>query len=81
MVEQQEPRNLVRYAAVGVEFTATFLIPLGLGFWLDSKFGTRPGFTLLGGAIGFAVALKRLIGQGRRIDRDQQHRSDDGSSN
>ncbi len=76
MAEQREPRSLTRYASVGVEFTITFLIPLGLGFWLDSKAGTRPGFTLLGGAIGFAIALRRLIGQGRRIDRDQHRHKD-----
>jgi F0F1-type ATP synthase assembly protein I len=77
MTEQNQPRNLGRYASIGVEFTVTFLLPLGLGFWIDGKAGTRPGFMLLGGAIGFAAALWRLVRQGRQIDREQRQRGRD----
>lgn len=69
----------MRHASMGVEFTFTFLAPLALGYWLDGKEGTTPGFLLLGGAIGFAVGLRRLIGQARRIQRDNQPpKSEDG---
>ncbi len=62
----------MRYASVGVEFTVTFLVPLALGYWLDRREGTTPGFMLLGGSIGFALGLWRLIRQARRIQRENQ---------
>jgi F0F1-type ATP synthase assembly protein I len=78
MTEGNQPPNLGRYASIGVEFTVTFLVPLAVGYWIDGKAGTRPGFMLLGGAIGFAAALWRLIRQGRQIDREQRRGGDDG---
>jgi F0F1-type ATP synthase assembly protein I len=66
MSEGQQRHSLLRYSSLGVEFTLTFLLPLGVGFWLDGKAGTRPGFMLLGGAVGFAVGLWRLIKQARQ---------------
>jgi F0F1-type ATP synthase assembly protein I len=67
-----DPRGLVRYTSVGVEFSVTFLVPLMLGYWLDSREGTTPGFMLLGGTIGFALGLWRLVRQARRIRRENE---------
>ena len=35
----------------------TVLAGLGGGYWLDSRFGTRPVFLLLGAVLGVGVAL------------------------
>jgi F0F1-type ATP synthase assembly protein I len=35
----------------------TVLAGLGGGYWLDSRFGTRPVFLLLGAALGVGAAL------------------------
>jgi hypothetical protein len=49
----------------GVEFAVTIgLLTFG-GFWLDGRMGTLPLWTLLGLALGFAMALYRLIRQVR----------------
>jgi F0F1-type ATP synthase assembly protein I len=72
MAMRNDPRGLIRHATLGVEFTVTFLIPLVLGYWLDRKEGTLPGFMLLGGAIGFALGMWRLVQQGHRIQRENQ---------
>ena len=57
--------NLMRFAIVGVEFILTFALPMVGGLLLDFRLGTIPGFTLLGGAAGFALGLYRLIRQAR----------------
>lgn len=81
MARWNESRGLLRQASLGVEFTVIFLVPLAVGFWLDGKAGTRPGFMLLGGAIGFALGLWRLVRQARQVQKDlgredRQRRSD-----
>jgi F0F1-type ATP synthase assembly protein I len=78
MVLWSDPRGLVRHASLGVEFIVTFLIPLALGYWLDRREGTLPGFLLLGGSIGFALGLWRVVQQGRRIQRENQPPPDEG---
>ena len=75
-------RNLLRYATVGIEFLLVFLLLLYLGWQVDLKLGwSSPGFTVLGGIVGFAVAFYRLAKQGWGILRtDDQARKEDGDS-
>ena len=42
------------------ESVFAILIAGGLGYWVDEQFGTRPGFLLLGLAIGFGAFVLRL---------------------
>lgn len=72
MIQRPNSRGLIRRASLGVEFTVIFLTPLALGFWLDGKEGTRPGFMLLGGAIGFALGLWRIIKQARQVQKESR---------
>jgi len=39
----------------------TILLGLGGGYWLDSRFGTRPWFFLLGGVLGLGLALYQFF--------------------
>ncbi len=75
-------RNLLRYATVGIEFLLVFLLLLYLGWQVDLWLGwSSPGFTVLGGIIGFAAAFYRLTKQGWGILRtDDQARKEDGDS-
>jgi hypothetical protein len=78
MDEKPPPRNLLRYATVGIEFLLVFLAFLFAGWALDRWIGwTRPAVTVLGAIVGFSVAMGRLWKQGwgimqsaRREDRD-----------
>ena len=72
-----DPRGLMRYGSMGMEFTVTVMGPAALGYWLDRWQDTHPGFLLLLAAVGFALGLWRLIGQAIRIRREYQPRSDD----
>ena len=64
-----------RYSTVGMEFTLTFLSLLGGGVWLDKRIGTMPVYTLLGGGLGFAAGLYRLLRRVHEI-RDAASRAD-----
>jgi len=70
-----------RYSTVGLEFVLTFILCLGLGYWLDRRFQTIPGFMLLGAGTGFAAGLYRLVRQGKELSRigDKSRREDDSS--
>ena len=39
----------------------TVLAGLGVGYWLDGRFGTRPVFLLLGGGVGAGVGMYYFI--------------------
>lgn len=74
-MDRTQRNRLLRYSTVGLEFTATFVLMFGAGLLLDQWLGTRPGWSLVGGAIGFGVALRRLLRQGRRMDREARDES------
>jgi len=37
------------------------IVPAGLGYWLDSKWGTAPWLLIVGTVLGFACMLMDLI--------------------
>ncbi len=43
------------------ESALALLIPIGLGYWLDGYFGSRPVGVLVGVALGFAAMMVRLV--------------------
>ena len=51
---------------LGIEFIFCVLLPGALGFWLDTKWGTRPAMMLVGGGLGFAAGLIRLLKASRQ---------------
>jgi len=73
MVETPPQRNLWSYDSAGLEFAVTFGLMLAAGFYLDRALKTGVGFTLLGGAVGFAVALYHLLRKARAARAERQH--------
>lgn len=52
------------YASLGIQFAATILIFVSIGWWLDDEFATTPLFLLLGalfGAVGGFYKLYRTL--------------------
>lgn len=45
------------YADLGLRFALAILISAGGGYWVDSKVGTLPLFTIVGVALGSASGL------------------------
>ena len=56
-------------SAIGVEFAASALGGLFLGYLLDEKLGTSPWLVLVGTLGGFASAVYRTLVLLRRFDR------------
>jgi len=72
--DQPPQADLLRYVGMGTEFFLTFAIFLGAGLLLDLHLGTLPGLTIAGAAVGFALAMYRLVSQARQINRRAQAR-------
>jgi len=62
-------RQLGFVLTVAFTFPAAVLIGYGIGWWLDSKLGTRPLFSLLFLGLGFAAALLELFRELKRMSR------------
>ena len=60
---QRERSTAARYAGVGLQFAITLLVGLGLGTWLDRKFGTAPVFLYLGVFLGAGAAFYSMYRQ------------------
>jgi F0F1-type ATP synthase assembly protein I len=61
--------------AVAIEM----VLPAGVGYWLDSRWGTGP-WLLIGGAIlGLGVAMQHLLQIARAEDQKRKSRSDESS--
>lgn len=64
--EKQRRSNLTeygKYAGLGIQFAATFMVFGAVGFWLDGLWGTRPLFLLAGVFLGATGAFIWLIRQ------------------
>jgi len=60
----QGASDLGRYAGLGVQFALTMAVLGGLGWWLDSRFGTVPWLLVTGvlvGAIGGFVRIVKAV--------------------
>jgi F0F1-type ATP synthase assembly protein I len=57
MAEKQDPRQLLRYSAIGIEFIAVFGLGLAGGLYVDRHSGGGVLYTLLGAASGFVAGL------------------------
>ena len=64
------PSTMYRMAGVGMELVIGVVLFGGLGWWLDSKWQTRPWLMILGGGLGFSAGLWRLIKIARRSFHD-----------
>ena len=71
-------RRWMRFTTVGLEFSITFLACLGLGYWLDTRDRIAPAWMLTCGAIGFGVAMYRLVRQAQEIRKQGDKPPDSG---
>ena len=37
------------------------IIPAGIGYWLDQRWGTKPWLLIVGAILGMAVGMKHLL--------------------
>lgn len=51
----------VRYTGIGLQFLLAMLLPVGLGYWLDSLLATSPWLTAGGAVAGAAGAMVWVV--------------------
>jgi len=50
-------RTLGALGSVGLSFVLAIIIGAGFGYWLDSKFGTKPWLSAIFFILGFAAGV------------------------
>ena len=49
-------REAAPYLGIGTSLAVTVALGVGIGYWLDKKFGTEPIFFLVGALLGLVAA-------------------------
>ncbi|MCP4020672.1 MAG: AtpZ/AtpI family protein [Desulfobacteraceae bacterium] len=62
-------RELGYFASLGMSVAFAIFIGLGIGMWLDKKFGTEPILLLVGLAFGIAAGFSNIIRAGKKAKR------------
>ncbi|MDI6892232.1 MAG: AtpZ/AtpI family protein [Actinomycetota bacterium] len=60
----KEPRHIFEELSsihLGIHLVLSTLIGLGIGYWLDGKFGTRPWLMVVGTFVGAAGGFLEII--------------------
>lgn len=72
-------RQGIAYQGAFEAFVA-ILIGMGIGYWIDQRFGTSPLYLLIGTCVGFASFVLRLVRLGRQIQSLSDASDDSGPS-
>ena len=57
----ERPNDLARFAGLGIQFAITLVLLGGLGWWLDSAWGTQPWLLVVGVLAGGVLAFISLV--------------------
>jgi ATP synthase protein I len=68
--EQRELSAWHRLTSVGIEFIVAIGIFGAIGWFADSRLGTKPWLMIVGFGIGFAIGLYLMVRQANRMFRD-----------
>lgn len=73
-------RELGRYSALGLEMSASVLIGLAIGYYLDKWLGTGPWLMVLWIGIGFAAGVRSLyraaLRSGKELEENGENRGE-----
>lgn len=59
-METSDPRSLLIYSHLGLQFAISIVVFTGGGYWLDNTAETLPLFTIVGAMAGFALGFYML---------------------
>jgi ATP synthase protein I len=59
-----------QFASVGLEMGLCVAIGAGIGYWLDSRFGTKPWLLLFFLLCGIAAGFKAVLDAAKRASKD-----------
>jgi F0F1-type ATP synthase assembly protein I len=58
--DRRATSNAMRWASQVTSLGLEMVVPTGIGVWLDNKYGTLPGWTLVGLCLGSYLAFRGL---------------------
>ena len=61
-----DKRSAFGYLQIGLQLAVSALAGLFAGYWLDSRFGTSPWWTMAGSTAGIAAGLYNAVRQALR---------------
>ncbi len=68
-------KELARYVGLGAEIAASLVVPICLGYWVDSYFDSRPFGILTGSALGLIVFFVLILNVSRNYNEKDPNKS------
>lgn len=53
------------------EAVGAIIVAIGIGYWIDSRYGTTPSGVLIGAVVGFTAFVVRLLRLGKQLHPDE----------
>jgi ATP synthase protein I len=63
--------------SIGLSVVIAILLGLGLGMWLDSKFGTKPWLMIVGLLCGIVAGFRNIFILAERLEKSQRSSPND----
>ncbi len=73
-------RLITQFSAGALEVGLSVAVGAGIGYWLDSVFGTAPWLTLFWLLCGVAAGFRSLLRLMKRLERAEGQKEDDGNA-
>ena len=73
-------RLVTQYSAGALELGVSVAVGAGIGYWLDSVFGTAPWLTLFWLLAGSVAGFRSLIRVARRLEEEEARKDSNGHS-
>jgi F0F1-type ATP synthase assembly protein I len=70
-------KALLAYGTLGLEMGLSVAIGIGIGYFLDSRFGTSPILSIIFLLFGIAAGLKRLYEVWKKAERESEDETRD----
>jgi ATP synthase protein I len=66
--------SLLGYSTLGLEMGVSLAVGIGLGYFLDSYFNTKPLLTIVFMLLGIVAGMKRLYSIWKKMEKDETDR-------
>ena len=74
----EQVKKWTNYSAAGLEMGLSVVIGLGIGYWLDTVFGTAPWQALFWLGTGTAAGIRSLYRTAKRLEREAEEEQGSG---
>jgi ATP synthase protein I len=76
--KKEGARAMLAYSSLGIEMGLSVVIGIGIGYYLDSYFGTKPVLTIIFMFLGIIAGFRRLYMIWKALDKEDKQKRDRG---